>query len=153
MLCLTALHLLNNLEKPLTSWPAVQGNHGNLSCPAEEKNKIPGFELSHLRPSDSFTLQLTLCKVCFRLIRVSNCARPVQVRCIPWQLEILLWSWPGCLWTHQYGKINFVSEHQQFLQILLLKLFLFSALNINKVNNTQYNITSVSEPETSTPKL
>lgn len=30
-LCLTSLHVLNNLEKPLTSRPAAQGNHGNLS--------------------------------------------------------------------------------------------------------------------------
>lgn len=82
-LCLTALHLLNNLKKPLTPGPAVQGNHGNLSCPAEEKNKIPGFELSHLRPSHSFTPQLTLCEVCFRLIGVSNCAEPVQAQSIP----------------------------------------------------------------------
>ena len=53
--CLTALNLLNNLKKPLTSGPAVQGNHGNLSCPAEEKNKIPGFDLSCLRTFHSFT--------------------------------------------------------------------------------------------------
>lgn len=56
---LPALHLVNNPEQPLTSGPAVQGNHGNLSCPAEEKNKIPGVGLSHLRPSNSFPLQLT----------------------------------------------------------------------------------------------
>lgn len=36
------------MEEPLTPGPAVQGSHGNLSWPAEEKNKIPGFELSHL---------------------------------------------------------------------------------------------------------
>lgn len=57
---LAALHLLNNSKQTLTSGPAAEGNHGNLSCPAEEKNKIPGVVLSHLGPSNSFPLQLTL---------------------------------------------------------------------------------------------
>lgn len=52
----------------MTPEPAVQGSHGNLSCPAEEKNKIPGSELSHLWPADSFALQLTLNYVCIRLM-------------------------------------------------------------------------------------
>lgn len=59
-LLLAALHLLNNSKQPLTSGPATEGNHGNLSCPAEEKNKIPGVVLSHFGPSNSFPLQLTL---------------------------------------------------------------------------------------------
>lgn len=77
--CLPAVQLLNNLEGPLTPGPAVQGSHGNLSCPAEEKNKIPGFELSHLWPTDSFALPFTLSTVCTGLTGVCDCPRLVHI--------------------------------------------------------------------------
>lgn len=75
---LAALHPLNNSKQPLTSGPATEGNHGNLSCPAEEKNKIPGVVLSHLGPSNSFHYNSHCERFASILLGLLNVSRPCE---------------------------------------------------------------------------
>lgn len=87
----------------MTSGPAVQGeNHGNLSCPAEEKIKILGFELSHLRSPNSFTIHSHCAR--FALVLLGFLTVPGQCKSDA-LLEISLCPGPAA-----YGHTSMVKE-------------------------------------------